>query len=541
MEYDVVIVGAGPAGLTAAIKLKQLDPNLSVCILEKGSEVGAHILSGNVFETKALDELIPNWRNENAPIKTKVSKEKFLFLGKKSSLSWPTWLLPAVQKNHKNYIISLANLCRWLAEQAEKLGVEIFPGFPASEVLYNDDGSVKGVATLDMGLDKDGNKKDTYQEGMELHAKVTVFSEGCRGHLGKQLIKKFNLDEGKNPQQYGIGLKEIWEVSEQQHQEGLVMHTAGWPLDNKTYGGSFIYHAENKQIYLGYVIGLDYQNPHLSPFDEFQRFKTHPSIKKMFEGGKRISFGARALIEGGIQSLLKMYMPGALLIGCDAGTLNMPKIKGSHTAMKSGIVAAETIVENIKNKADLSLYEKKFKESWAYKELYATRNVKPSFSWGLILGIIFTGIDQILFRGKLPFTLKHKHSDHETLKPANQMPKIEYPKPDGKLTFDKTSSVYLTGTNHAENQPVHLRLKDPNLPLNYTLKEYDEPAQRYCPVGVYEIQKEKFVINSQNCIHCKTCDIKEPLKISLGLHPRVVVVLNTVTCKKTIAFVFEKA
>jgi len=328
MEYDVVIVGAGPAGLTTAIKLKQLDPNLNVCILEKGSEVGAHILSGNVFETKALDELLPNWKNEGAPVKIKVSKEKFLFLGKNSSLSWPTWLLPSVQKNHKNYIISLANLCRWLAEQAEKLGVEIFPGFPASEVLYNENGSVKGVATLDMGLDKDGNKKDTYQEGMELHAKVTVFSEGCRGHLGKQLIKKFNLDEGKSPQQYGIGFKEIWEVSEEQHQEGLVMHTAGWPLDNKTYGGSFIYHAENRQIFFGYVIGLDYQNPYLSPFDEFQRFKTHKAIRTMLEGGKRIAFGARALIEGGIQSLPKMFMPGALLIGCDAGTLICQKLRG---------------------------------------------------------------------------------------------------------------------------------------------------------------------------------------------------------------------
>ena len=514
MEYDVVIVGAGPAGLTTAIKLKQLDPNLNVCILEKGAEVGAHILSGNVFETKALDELIPNWKNEGAPVKTKVLNEKFLFLGKNSSLSWPTWLLPSVQKNHKNYIISLANLCRWLAEQAEKLGVEIFPGFPASEVLYNDNGSVKGVATLDMGLDKEGNKKDTYQEGMELHAKVTVFSEGCRGHLGKQLIKKFNLDEGKNPQQYGIGFKEIWEVNKEQHQEGLVMHTAGWPLDNKTYGGSFIYHAENRQIYFGYVIGLDYQNPYLSPFDEFQRFKTHKAIRKMLEGGKRIAFGARALIEGGIQSLPKMFMPGALLIGCDAGTLNMPKIKGSHTAMKSGIIAAESIIENIKNKADLSIYEKKFKGSWAYKELYTARNVKPSFSWGLILGIIFTGIDQILFRGKLPLTLKHRHADHETLKPANEMPKIDYPKPDNIITFDKTSSVYLTGTNHTDNQPVHLKLKDPNLPINYTLEKFDEPAQRYCPAGVYEIQVEnninKFVINSQNCIHCKTCDIKEP-------------------------------
>ena len=514
MEYDVVIVGGGPSGLATAIKLKQLQSDLNVCILEKGSEIGAHILSGNVFETRALDELIPNWKELNSPIKTKVIKEKFLFLSKTKSLSWPIWLLPKVQQNHKNYIISLANLCRWLAEQAEGLGVEIFPGFPASEVLYNEDGSVKGVATQDMGLDKEGNKKDGYEPGMELHAKVTVFAEGCRGHLGKQIIKKFELDKGKNTQQYGIGFKEIWEINDDKHQEGLVMHTVGWPLNNNTYGGSFMYHAENKQVFLGYVIGLDYKNPHLSPFDEFQKFKTHPSIKTFLEAGKRISYGARALIEGGLQSLPKMYMPGALLVGCDAGTLNMPKIKGSHTAMKSGMIAAEVIVENFKENKNLSIYEEKFKKSWVYEELNTARNVKPSFNWGLIFGIIFTGIDQILFRGKLPFTLKHKHSDHETLKPANEMPKIDYPKPDGVITFDKTSSVYLTGTNHADNQPVHLQLKDQNLPITYTLNKFDEPAQRYCPVGVYEVQieneKPKFVINSQNCIHCKTCDIKEP-------------------------------
>ena len=516
MEYDVVIVGAGPAGLATSIKLKQINPDLNVCILEKGSEVGAHILSGNVFETRALDELIPDWKEKNAPIKTKVKKEKFLFLGKKSSLSWPTWLLPSVQKNHNNYIISLANLCRWLANQAEDLGVEIFPGFAASKIIYDEKNKVIGVQTGDMGIDKNENNKDSFEPGLNILAKVTVFSEGCRGHLGKEVISKFKLDHNKSPQQYGIGFKEIWEIPEDQHDEGLVMHTTGWPLDNSTYGGSFCYHAENNQVFVGYVIGLDYQNPYLSPYDEFQRFKTHPKISKILKNGKRISYGARALIEGGLQSLPQMYMPGALLIGCDSGTLNMPKIKGSHTAMKSGMIAAETINEYITKNKPLSEYESKFKKSWVYNELYKARNVKPSFQWSLIPAIIFTGIDQIIFRGYLPFTLKHSHADHESLIPANKAKKIDYPKYDGKISFDKTSSVYLTGTNHEADQPVHLKLIDKSLPIKFTLDKYDEPAQRYCPAGVYEVQKDndglnpKFIINAQNCIHCKTCDIKEP-------------------------------
>ena len=516
MEYDVVIVGAGPSGLSTAIRLKQLNPDTNICVLEKASEVGGHILSGNVFETRALDELIPNWKEEGAPIKVKVTKEKFLFLNKKSSLSWPTWLLPSVQQNHKNYIISLANLCRWLGEKAESIGVEIFPGFAASKLLYNNDGSVKGIQTGDMGLDKEGKQKDSFEPGIEIHGKVTVLAEGCRGHLGKEVIEKYELSRNKSPQQYGIGFKEVWEISEEHHTEGLVMHTAGWPLDNNTYGGSFFYHGENKQIYIGYVIGLDYKNPYLSPYDEFQRFKTHPAISKFLKGGKRISYGARALIEGGLQSLPTMYMPRCLLVGCDAGTLNMPKIKGSHTAMKSGMLAAESINEFLYQNKSLSSFENKFLNSWLYKELYAARNIKPSFNWGLIPAIIFTGIDQILFRGKLPFTLKHHHADHETLRPAKEMKKINYPKYDGIFSFDKTSSVYLTGTNHEENQPVHLQLKDKDLPIKYTLEKYDEPAQRYCPAGVYEVQRDNeglnpnFIINAQNCIHCKTCDIKEP-------------------------------
>ena len=515
MEYDVVIVGAGPAGLSAAIKIKQLDSNINVCVLEKGSEVGSHILSGNVFETRALNELIPDWKDKNAPVKTKVEKEKFLFLSKNNSFSWPTWLLPAVQQNHNNYIISLGNLCKWLAEQAEALGVEIFPGFPASKILFSKDDKVIGVQTGDMGINKEGNKKESFEPGINILGKVTVFAEGCRGHLGKEIIKKYSLNKDKSPQQYGIGFKEVWEVEDSQHDKGLVLHTTGWPLDNSTYGGSFCYHAENNKIYIGYVVGLDYKNPYLSPYDEFQRFKTHPSIIKYIKNGKRISYGARALIEGGLQSLPTMHMPGALIIGCDAGTLNMPKIKGSHTAMKSGIIAAETICEYIQSNKPLSNFEIKFKNSWLYKELYQARNVKPSFNWGLIAAILFTGIDQIIFRGNMPFTLKHKHADHETLLPISKVKKIDYPKYDGKITFDKTSSVYLTGTNHEDDQPVHLQLKDKNLPINYTLSKFDEPAQRYCPAGVYEIDRSdslnpKFVINAQNCIHCKTCDIKEP-------------------------------
>ena len=517
LNYDVVIVGAGPAGLSTAIKLKQLDTNLSICVLEKASEVGAHILSGNVFETKALDELIPNWKELNSPINTSVTSEDFLFYTKTKSMKVPNFFLPNVLKNHGNYIISLSNLCKWLGEFAENLGVEIFPGFAASKLLFDNDQKVVGVQTGDMGLDKDFKPKDNYEPGINIKGKVTVLSEGCRGHLGKEVLKKFNLDSNnKSPQQYGIGFKEIWEINSENHQLGKVSHSVGWPLESDTYGGSFCYHAENNQIYLGYVIGLDYKNPYLSPYDEFQQFKTHPDIKKLLDGGKRISYGARALIEGGLQSLPQMYMPGALLIGCDAGTLNMPKIKGSHTAMKSGIIAAEVINDHINSNKELSEYESKFKNSWVYDELYKARNGKPSFQWGLIPAMIFTGLDQKIFGGKLPFTLQHKHADHESLIPAKKAKKITYPKYDGVITFDKPSSVYLSGTNHADDQPNHLLLNDKDLSTNFTIEEYDEPAQRYCPAGVYEVefdndlQKKILKINSQNCIHCKTCDIKEP-------------------------------
>jgi electron-transferring-flavoprotein dehydrogenase len=516
LEYDVVIVGAGPAGLATAIKLKQINPETHVCILEKGSEVGAHIFSGNVFETRALNELIPNWKELNCPVQNQVNNEEFLFLTTASSIKVPNILLPKVLQNHGNYIISLSNLCKWLAEQAENLGVEIFPGFAAKNLLFDDNDNLIGVQTGDMGLDQNSQPKENFEPGINIKSKVTVLAEGCRGHLGKLAIKKYNLDEDKSPQQYGIGFKEIWEIDSSHHQLGKVLHTVGWPLPHDTYGGGFAYHAENNQLYLGYVVGLDYKNPHLSPYDEFQQYKTHPAISKLLKGAKRISYGARALIEGGLQSLPKMSMPGGLLIGCDAGTLNMPKIKGSHTAMKSGMIAAEVIDQHLTSNGSLELYQEKFNQSWVYQELHKSRNVKPSFQWGLIPAMIFTALDQKFFQGKLPFTLKHKHSDHQTLLKASEASKIEYPKYDGVLTFDKPSSVYLTATNHAENQPCHLQLQDPDLPIHFTLNEFDEPAQRYCPAGVYEIeidnqnQKKIFKINSQNCIHCKTCDIKEP-------------------------------
>ena len=526
MEYDVLIVGAGPAGLSAAIQIKQLakknDLDISVCVLEKASEIGAHILSGAVIETVALDKLLPNWQDMDSPIKTKVTKDKLSYFGKNWSVNIPNFLLPPLMKNHGNYIVSLGNVCKWLGEVAESLGVEVYPGFSAAEVLIDEDDKVYGVATGDMGVSKDGIAKDSWESGMELHAKYTLFSEGARGSLSKFLIDNFELSKESDHQKYAIGIKELWEVEEKNHQEGLVEHSMGWPLSEGTGGGSFLYHFGQNLVSIGYVVHLNYTNPYVSPFDEFQQFKTHPSIKKILEGGKRISYGARAITAGGFQSVPKLFFPGGALIGCSAGFLNYPKIKGTHNAMESGILAAESIIENFLSENqnnDLSNYQEKYESSRIAKELKKVRNVKPFQSrYGVFLGTILSGIDMWLntFGITLPFTLSHIKPDYKTLKKASECDEIIYPKPDGIFSFDKLSSVFLSNTNHEEDQPAHLTLKDSSIPIAVNLVQYDEPAQRYCPAGVYEVledsenSKPVFQINAQNCVHCKTCDIKDP-------------------------------
>ena len=527
MEYDVIIVGAGPSGLSAAIKLKQMatenQSEISICIVEKGSEVGAHILSGNVIDPKALNELIPDWKEKGAPLKTEVNQDSVRYLLSESlTIPAPLMLVPTF-KNHGNYIISLGNLCRWLAEYAESLEIDIFAGFPASEIIYEND-RVIGVITGDMGIDSEGEKKPGYEPGVELRAKFTVLAEGCRGHLGKEIINKYKLDEGKDPQHYGIGFKEVWDLKPELHEEGLVIHTLGWPSKG-TVSGSYFYHGENNQAYIGYVVPLDYENPHLSPYDEFQQWKHQSSISKYLKEGKRVSYGARALIKGGLQSRPKMNFPGGLLIGDNAGTLNFPRIKGTHTAMKSGMIAAETIFNSIQSsKVDLEEYEERFTSSWINSELYKARNWNPFLhKYGPYLGVLLAGIDQFIFRGKLPFTLRASEPDHACLKEANKMSKISYPKPDGVISFDKLSSVFLSNTNHAEDQPCHLILKDESIPIEQNLPLYDEPAQRYCPAGVYEVIEEEgkkiFQINAQNCVHCKTCDIKDPAQNIIWVTP----------------------
>ena len=520
MEFDVVIVGAGPSGLSSAIKLMQLaqaqNKELMVCVVEKGSEVGAHILSGAVLETKALDELLPNWKELDAPNNTPVTKDEIYYLtSHDKGIKLPNIMTPKTMHNEGNYIVSMANVTRWLATQAEQLGVEIFPGFAAAETII-EEGCVKGVITGDMGVAEDGTHKDSFMPGMELRAKYTIFAEGCRGHLGKTLIERFELDKDSTPQHYAIGFKEIWDIDPAKHQPGLVIHTAGWPLNEAT-GGSYLYHAENNQVLLGLIVDLNYTNPHLSPFDEFQQLKHHPTIKQYLSGGTRVSYGARAIAKGGYHSMPKMTMPGAVLVGCEAGTLNFAKIKGNHTAMKSGMLAAEVIFNNIDNEvSDLTDFTTLFKSSWLYDELYRTRNFGPAIhKWGNIVGGAFNTLDQNIFNGKLPINLFDNDADHSQMKNASESQPIEYPKYDNEISFDKLSSVFLSNTNHEEDQPCHLRLNDPELPLKFNLVNYNEPAQRYCPAGVYEIIEDssgnpKFNINSQNCIHCKTCDIKEP-------------------------------
>lgn len=509
MDYDVVIIGAGPAGLSCAIRLKQLSPDLSVCVLEKGSEVGAHLLSGASFETRALDELIPDWKSKGAPLNTPATKDKFLFLSKSGSCRLPT---PPQMNNHGNYIISLGAFGKWLAGEAESLGVEIFAGFAAAELLFDKNNAIMGVATGDMGIGKDGERTAHFEPGVELHAKQCVFAEGAHGSLTKQLIAHYNLRKNSDPQTYGLGVKEIWEVPAGTHQKGLTIHSVGWPMDTKTYGGSWIYHYDDNLVSIGFVVGLDYANPYLSPFEEMQRFKTHPDIRKHLEGGRRIAYGARALVEGGFQSLPKLTFPGGLLIGDTAGFLNVPKIKGNHAAMKSGMIAAESLIDHLEPGAEVSTYTANFKKSWLYKELHKVRNIRPGFNWGLWPGMIHAAF-QTLGGWMLPYTLKN-HADHAQTGKAKDYTPIAYPKPDGVLTFDRLTSVQASNTNHAEDQPSHLKLKDPAIPIAVNLPEYAEPAQRYCPAAVYEVVEEagdkKFVINAQNCVHCKTCDIKDP-------------------------------
>jgi len=524
MEFDVVIVGAGPAGLATACKLLQLataeGKELSVVVVEKGAEIGAHILSGNIFEPHSLDELFPDWESEGAPLKTPVKRDVIHYLtGKTKSIRIPGFLLPKPMHNKGNYIISLGRLCQWLGEKAEALGANLFPGFAAAKILFDADGRVRGVTTSDMGIGKDGQQKPGFEPGYDLIGKYTVFAEGCRGNLGEELMERFGLREDADPQHYGIGLKEIWEIDPAKHEPGLVTHTMGWPLDNATEGGGFVYHAEKNQLFLGLIIALNYKNPSLSPFEEFQRWKHHPKIAHLLDGGKRISYGARAVNKGGLQSLPKLAFPGGVLVGCDAGFLNGVKIKGAHAAIKSGIMAAESIhdalIENSDGGTELSSYEQKFKDSWLYDELYRARNFGPALhKFGTFLGAAFTFVDQNIFRGKLPFTWHNTEPDNESLLKSNDTTVIAYPKPDGIISFDLTSSVFMSSTNHEEDQPAHLTLKDPSVPIDYNLVNFDEPAQRYCPVGVYEIvmenDKPRFQINAQNCVHCKTCDIKDP-------------------------------